>query len=127
MIDKATHDGVLATCNMSDVGPLAAAARGVRLEADWEVEAGVAPGSKRRPLGFSPLRDAATGRAVVSAGQDCDGWTNQVREGSVDPSPFLAPPAGEAHLGALLSPTPNNIRVTYAHTPRAGLQLPRQH
>jgi hypothetical protein len=77
MIDKATHDGVLATCNMSDVGPLAAAARGVRLEADWEVAAGVAPGSKARPLGFSPLYDPARSGARLHGGLDCDGWTNQ--------------------------------------------------
>jgi serine carboxypeptidase-like clade 2 len=77
MIDRQTHDGVLATCNMSDVGPLAAASRGVRLEADWEVEAGVVPGSKVRPLGFSPLYDAARGGAKVHGGLDCDGWTNQ--------------------------------------------------
>jgi serine carboxypeptidase-like clade 2 len=83
MIDKATHDGVLATCNMSDVGPLLAKHGGVRAEADWEVAAGVPVGSKRRPLGFTPKRDAATGRAVTwsaAAGApptDCDGWTNQ--------------------------------------------------
>lgn len=77
MIDTATYDGVLATCNMSDVGPLAAAAGGrVRLEADWEIAAGVAAGSRRRPLGFSPLRDAATGGAVLHAGLSCDDWTN---------------------------------------------------
>ena len=86
MIDKATHDGVLATCNMSDVGPLLAK-HGVRAEADWELAAGVPMGSKRRPLGFTPKRDAATGRAVTwSAGAgapptDCDGWTTQAFNG----------------------------------------------
>jgi hypothetical protein len=81
MIDNATRNGVLATCNMSDVGPLLAGRTAA--EADWELASGVPLGSKRRPLGFTPLRDAATGRAVTwSAGgaappTDCDGWTNQ--------------------------------------------------
>ena len=81
MIDDATRNGVLATCNMSDVGPLLA--QRTRVEADWELAAGVPLGSKRRPLGFTPLRDAATGRAVTwaasaaAAPTDCDGWTNQ--------------------------------------------------
>ena len=80
MIDNTTRNGVLATCNMSDVGPLLAGRTAA--EADWELAAGVPLGSKRRPLGFTPLRDAATGRAVTwSAGAapptDCDGWSNQ--------------------------------------------------
>lgn len=74
MIDQATHDGVLATCNMSDVGPLTA--RQMRAEADWEVAAGVPIGSKVRPLGFTPLNDG-TGRAVRDAnGLSCDDYTN---------------------------------------------------
>ena len=78
MIDDATRNGVLATCNMSDIGPLFAKSDAVKQkEADWEIAAGVARGSKVRPLGFTPLRDAATGGAVVSGGLDCDGWTNQ--------------------------------------------------
>ena len=82
MIDEATHSGVLATCNMSDVGPLLARRAGSS-EAAWELAAGVPLGSKHRPLGFTPLLDAATGRAVTWAAAptapptDCDGWTNQ--------------------------------------------------
>jgi len=83
MIDQKTRDGVLATCNMSDVGPLLASAvnRGaVRGSADWEVEAsaGATPAISR-PLGFTPLRDNITGKAVVwgAPPTDCDGWTNQ--------------------------------------------------
>jgi len=78
MIDDATHDGVLSTCNMSDVGPLFAKSGALKQkEADWEIAAGVARGSKVRPLGFTPLQDPATGGAVVKGGLDCDGWTNQ--------------------------------------------------
>lgn len=78
MIDDATRNGVLATCNMSDIGPLFARSGALKQkEADWEIAAGVARGSKVRPLGFTPLRDAASGGAVVSGGLDCDGWTNQ--------------------------------------------------
>lgn len=82
MIDKATHDGVLATCNMSDVGPLFvdAVRRGVISgAADWE-ESPAPP----RPLGFTPKRDPKTGKATLWASPssllaptDCDGWTNQ--------------------------------------------------
>lgn len=72
MIDDATRDGIFATCNMSDVGPLLA--QRVRAEADWEVAAGVRAAA--RPLGFTPLRDPATGAAVVRAGLTCDDWTN---------------------------------------------------
>jgi serine carboxypeptidase-like clade 2 len=76
MIDDATRAGILATCNMSDVGPLAA--RGaVRAEADWELAAGVRAGSKRRPLGFTPRLDARTGRAATLGGLDCDGFTDK--------------------------------------------------
>ena len=112
MIDKATHDGVLATCNMSDVGPLAAAAQGVRLEADWEVEAGVAPGSKVRPLGFSPLHDPLTGGAKVHGGMDCDSWTNQAFAGlgNINVRPGKQPPpparAGSAGCTSLNPPPP---------------------
>ena len=74
MIDDATHDGVLSTCNMSDIGPLFAKSGALKQkEADWEIAAGVVRGSKARPLGFTPLRDAETGGAVVKGGLDCDG------------------------------------------------------
>jgi len=73
MIDNATYNGILSTCNMSDVGPLLA--KQTRNEADWEIEAGIKAPS--RPLGFTPLFDHTTGQAKVSQGQDCDGWTNQ--------------------------------------------------
>ncbi len=86
MIDRATHDGVLATCNMSDVGPLLAhklrAGATLRAEADWEAAAGIR--ALPRPLGFTPLQNASSGKAVTWAPpgspappQDCDGWTNQ--------------------------------------------------
>ncbi len=76
MIDTATYNGVLATCNMSDVGPLAAQAKGIRMEADWEIAAGVVAGSKRRPLGFTPLYDETTKAAKLAGGLNCDDWTN---------------------------------------------------
>ena len=82
MIDQQTHDGVINTCNMSDVGPLFADAvrRGVISgAAEWE-ETPAPP----RPLGFTPLRDPKTGKATLWASPqsliaptDCDGWTNQ--------------------------------------------------
>jgi serine carboxypeptidase-like clade 2 len=87
MIDDATRNGVLATCNMSDIGPLFAQSAAIRQkEADWEIKAGVVRGSKVRPLGFTPLRNEKTGKAAVSEGLDCDGWTNQAFSllGSID-------------------------------------------
>ena len=87
MIDDATHDGVLGTCNMSDIGPLFANSAALKQkEADWEIAVGVVRGSKVRPLGFTPLQDPATGGAVVKGGLDCDGWTNQAFSllGSID-------------------------------------------
>ena len=72
-ISQDIHDGIIATCNMSDVGPLAAGR--VRAEADWEVAQGLS--APLRPLGFTPLFDAAMGVAKVSGGANCDGWSNQ--------------------------------------------------
>jgi len=73
MIDNATYNGILSTCNMSDVGPLLA--KQTRDESEWEIAAGIT--APPRPLGFTPLFDKATGKAKVSSGLDCDGWTNQ--------------------------------------------------
>ena len=66
MIDTATHDGVLATCNMSDVGPLFAQSGALRQkEADWEIAAGVPAGSKTRPRPPPlPARTATAPRAA---------------------------------------------------------------
>jgi serine carboxypeptidase-like clade 2 len=72
-ISQEIHDGIISTCNMSDVGPLAAGR--VRAEADWEVAAGIT--APARPLGFTPLLDSTTGRAKLSGGASCDDWTNQ--------------------------------------------------
>jgi serine carboxypeptidase-like clade 2 len=73
MIDNATYNGILSTCNMSDVGPLLA--KQTRDESDWEVSQGIK--APPRPLGFTPLLDSITGKAKVSSDLDCDGWTNQ--------------------------------------------------
>ncbi len=77
MIDTDTHAGILATCNMSDVGPLAAQAKTVRLVSDWEISAGLDVANAARPLGFSPLRDAKTGGPVMRNGDDCDAYTSR--------------------------------------------------
>ena len=72
-ISQEIHDGILSTCNMSDIGPLAAGR--VRAAADWEAAAGIT--APPRPLGFTPLLDASTGKAKLSGGASCDDWTNQ--------------------------------------------------
>ena len=69
VVDEATHDGLIAACNMSGTGPLfkdsaAAAAAAASL--------GVVPGA----LGFTPLLDALAA-PVVHANLTCNDWQNQ--------------------------------------------------
>lgn len=77
MIDQATHDGVLATCNMSDIGPLLAKLKTVSVRAPWEIKNNFNVEINSRPLGFTPLHDIDNNTAKVWRDLDCDGWTNQ--------------------------------------------------
>lgn len=87
MISSTMREGLLTTCNMSDIGPIMATrTKAVRLEADWELELGVELGSKRgsRPLGFSPRFVVVvdhTGhtkkKEATYKGLNCDQWQNK--------------------------------------------------
>lgn len=85
MISNDTFNGVLATCNMSDVGPLAADAA-KRVNRDLNAVAGVPHFNghdlRAHPiLGFrsnKPALDAVSGAHVLPTykGQDCNYWTS---------------------------------------------------
>lgn len=70
-----TQEGLLATCNMSDVGPLFRDSASVG-------ESAKARGSYQGALGFTPLMDSASHGQVrtarVHANLTCDDWQNQV-------------------------------------------------
>lgn len=124
MISENMRDGVLATCNMSDIGPIMATrTKAVRLEADWELELGVEEGSKRksRPLGFSPqfveIADASGGRTVkkeaIYKGLNCDQWQTKAMDNleGVDIYDVFSNvcPQSKAERQLLSIPTSNNV------------------
>jgi hypothetical protein len=93
MIDLPTHDGIIATCNMSGTGPLAAVPRKVRFDVGNSPQVArlrVAGFGEPGALGFTPLLektptgDAWTAKTVN--GLTCDDWQNQANTqmGSTD-------------------------------------------
>ena len=78
-LDAETRDGLLATCNMSDIGPLMKATSAARLH---EASGRPVDMGARGALGFV----ANAGGRGVSAGKSCDEWQNDAHDslGNID-------------------------------------------